>query len=130
MFHRLPIPDSLISGFLSFYSSPVPLSYFSPLLTSTLSDDDSLQNDLPVQLLPHLHPTAIGILLKAPVLLVSAQSTLFLPESASTESEFFPELALAPFHFLLHNAVSDPSKTQVLSCHMVCFPTPFYQHPR
>lgn len=69
-----------------------------------------------------------GILLKAPILLVSAQSRLFLPEPASTESEFFPDLGLAPFHSLLHNAVSDPSKPQVTLCHIVCLPVPFYHN--
>lgn len=123
---RLPILDFLISGFLSFYSFPVPLPYFSPLWTSTLRDEISLRNDLPVQFLSHLQPTATEILLKALVLLVSAQSTLFLPKSALRESDFFPDLALSLFHAFLHSAVNDRCKTQVLLCHRVCFPTLLY----
>lgn len=118
-FNRLPDPGSLLSD--SFHSThSLHPCLRSVLLISKLNDEwPRLLNDLTGQELDWEE-----MLLKVPVLLVFAQRTLFFPETTSIWIS--PDLALAPFHSLLHNAVSDPSKTHVLWCH-VCFPTPFYR---
>lgn len=89
----------------------IPLIPFTPVWfrsSSSLSwmmNDNGLLKDLPVQFWPCLHPAAMQMLLRAPVVLVSAWGTLLFPETASPESEF-PLTWLLPLSILLSTVLS------------------------